>query len=132
MPGMDGFEVCERLKANPATVHIPAVMVTALTDATDRVRGLEAGADDFLSKPVNDTALMARVRSLVRLKMIVDEWQVREKPQTSLAPWTVIKPLWPSRLKMPIFWWWKTTRWKAAKWWRPWSATMQSRCRPAG
>ena len=62
MPGMDGFETCQRLKNNPATAHIPVVMVTALTDATDRVRGLEAGADDFLSKPVNDVALMARVR----------------------------------------------------------------------
>lgn len=78
MPGMDGFEVCERLKANPKTAHIPVVMVTALTDATDRVRGLEAGADDFLSKPLNDTALMARVRSLVRLKMTIDEWRIRE------------------------------------------------------
>jgi two-component system cell cycle response regulator len=78
MPGMDGFEVCQRIKANPATAHIPVIMVTALTDATDRVRGLEAGADDFLSKPVNDVALMARVRSLVRLKMTVDEWRIRE------------------------------------------------------
>jgi len=78
MPGMDGFETCQRLKSNPATAHIPVVMVTALTDATDRVRGLEAGADDFLSKPVNDIALMARVRSLVRLKMTVDEWRIRE------------------------------------------------------
>lgn len=79
MPGMDGFETCKRLKTNPATSHIPVVMVTALTDATDRVRGLEVGADDFLSKPVNDVALMARVRSLVRLKMTVDEWRIREK-----------------------------------------------------
>jgi two-component system, cell cycle response regulator len=78
MPGMDGFETCQRLKNNPATAHIPVVMVTALTDATDRVRGLESGADDFLSKPVNDIALMARVRSLVRLKMTVDEWRIRE------------------------------------------------------
>ncbi len=78
MPGMDGFEVCRRIKTNPAYAHIPVVMVTALTDNTDKVRGLEAGADDFLSKPVNDTALMARVRSLVRLKMTVDEWRVRE------------------------------------------------------
>lgn len=78
MPGMDGFETCQRLKSNPATAHIPVVMVTALTDATDRVRGLESGADDFLSKPVNDVALMARVRSLVRLKMTVDEWRIRE------------------------------------------------------
>ncbi len=78
MPGMDGFEVCHHLKNNPITAHIPVVMVTALTDATERVLGLEAGADDFLSKPVNDVALMARVRSLVRLKMTVDEWRVRE------------------------------------------------------
>ncbi len=78
MPGMDGFETCQRLKSNPATAHIPVVMVTALTAATDRVRGLEAGADDFLSKPVNDIALMARVKSLVRLKMTVDEWRIRE------------------------------------------------------
>jgi two-component system cell cycle response regulator len=78
MPEMDGFEACQRLKSSPITGHIPVVMVTALTDATDRVRGLEAGADDFLSKPVNDVALMSRVRSLVRLKMTVDEWRVRE------------------------------------------------------
>lgn len=85
MPGMDGFEVCKRIKSNNATAHIPVVMVTALTDATDKVRGLEAGADDFLSKPVNDVALMARVRSLVRLKMTVDEWRARENTATSLG-----------------------------------------------
>ena len=85
MPGMDGFEVCEHLKNDPATAHIPVVMVTALTDATDRVSGLEAGADDFLSKPVNDVALMARVRSLVRLKMTVDEWRIRENTATQLG-----------------------------------------------
>jgi Response regulator containing a CheY-like receiver domain and a GGDEF domain len=78
MPGMDGFEVCSKIKADPKLAHIPVVMVTALTDAEDKVRGLEAGADDFLSKPINDTALMARVRSLVRLKMALDEWRVRE------------------------------------------------------
>ena len=66
MPGMDGFEVCSIIKRNPETAHIPVVMVTALTDAQDKVRGLEAGADDFLSKPINDTALMARVRSVSR------------------------------------------------------------------
>lgn len=85
MPGMDGFEVCRRIKQNPMIAHIPVVMVTALTDTVDRVRGLEAGADDFLSKPVNDTALMARVRSLVRLKMTVDEWRVRENTATQLG-----------------------------------------------
>jgi two-component system cell cycle response regulator len=85
MPGMDGFEVCRRIKDNPATAHIPVVMVTALTDSEDRVRGLEAGADDFLSKPVNDLALMARVRSLVRLKMTVDEWRARENTASQLG-----------------------------------------------
>lgn len=77
MPGMDGFEVCERLKANPRTTHIPVVMVTALSDTKDRVRGLECGADDFLSKPLNDVALFARVRSLTRLKVMMDELRVR-------------------------------------------------------
>ena len=78
MPGMDGFEVCERIRSDPTIMHIPVVMVTALSDVSDRVRGLEAGADDFLTKPVNDVALFARVRSLVRLKMMMDEWRLRE------------------------------------------------------
>lgn len=85
MPGMDGFEVCRRIKSNPDMAHIPVVMVTALTDPQERVRGLEAGADDFLSKPVSDLALMARVRSLVRLKMTVDEWRVRETTATQFG-----------------------------------------------
>lgn len=77
MPGMDGFEVCRRLKANPATHHIPVIMVTALDQPADRVKGLESGADDFLTKPVNDLALITRVRSLVRLKMVQDELRMR-------------------------------------------------------
>ncbi|MEJ6784674.1 PleD family two-component system response regulator [Aminobacter sp. Piv2-1] len=77
MPGMDGFEVCRRLKAEPATAHIPVVMVTALDQAADRVRGLDAGADDFLTKPVNDLQLVTRVRSLVRLKVLTDELRLR-------------------------------------------------------
>lgn len=77
MPGMDGFEVCERLKANPKTAHIPVVMVTALDQPSDRVRGLKAGADDFLTKPVNDLQLIARVKSLVRLKAVSDELRMR-------------------------------------------------------
>ena len=77
MPDMDGFEVCRRLKASPSTHHLPVIMVTALDQASDRVRGLEAGADDFLTKPVSDIALVARVRSLVRLKMMTDELRMR-------------------------------------------------------
>src|ERR1700755_829730 len=77
MPDMDGFEVCRRLKSNPATHHIPVVMVTALDQPSDRVRGLEAGADDFLTKPVTDVALISRVRSLARLKMVTDELRMR-------------------------------------------------------
>lgn len=85
MPGMDGFEVCEKIRSDPATMHIPVVMVTALSDTADRVRGLEAGADDFLTKPVNDVALFARVRSLVRLKMMMDEWRLRESTSGQLG-----------------------------------------------
>ncbi|MBL4618571.1 MAG: PleD family two-component system response regulator [Marinicaulis sp.] len=77
MPGMDGFEACRRIKENPETMHIPIVMVTALDQQTDRVVGLEAGADDFLTKPVEDLALFARVRSLSRLKMMTDELRAR-------------------------------------------------------
>lgn len=77
MPGIDGFEVCERLKSNPRTAHIPVVMVTALDQPSDRVRGLKAGADDFLTKPVNDLQLMSRVKSLVRLKNVSDELRLR-------------------------------------------------------
>jgi two-component system cell cycle response regulator len=77
MPGMDGFEVCRRLKDDPETAHLPIVMVTALDQPEDRVRGLEAGADDFLTKPVNDLALITRVKSLVRLKMLTDELRLR-------------------------------------------------------
>jgi two-component system, cell cycle response regulator len=77
MPDMDGFEVCRQLKSNPGTHHIPVVMVTALDQPSDRVRGLEAGADDFLTKPVSDIALIARVRSLSRLKLMTDELRMR-------------------------------------------------------
>jgi two-component system cell cycle response regulator len=77
MPGMNGFEVCRRLKSGATTAHIPVVMVTALDQPSDRLKGLDAGADDFLTKPLDDTALFARVRSLVRLKSVTDELRNR-------------------------------------------------------
>src|SRR5205814_680028 len=85
MPDMDGFEVCRRLKASPSTHHLPVIMVTALDQISDRVKGLEAGADDFLTKPVSDLALVARVRSLVRLKMMTDELRMRNVPILAVA-----------------------------------------------
>jgi len=85
MPEMDGVEVCRIVKGDPKLSHIPIVMVTALSEPSDRVRGLEAGADDFLTKPVNDVALFARVRSLVRLKMMMDEFRLREQTSSEFG-----------------------------------------------
>jgi two-component system cell cycle response regulator len=78
MPGMDGFAACRRLKEDPETRHIPVVLLTALDGRADRVTGLEAGADDFLTKPIDDVMLFARVRSLTRLKSVLDELRQRE------------------------------------------------------
>ena len=78
MPGMDGFQVCRRLKDDPVTRHIPVVLVTALDGRADRIAGLEAGADEFLTKPIDDFMLFARVRSLTRLKVVLDELRDRE------------------------------------------------------
>ena len=77
MPGMDGFETCRHIKSNHATHHIPVVMVTALDQPSDKVLGLESGADDFLTKPVDDIALVTRVKNLARLKMLNDEMIMR-------------------------------------------------------
>jgi len=85
MPEMDGFEACRQLKANANTAHIPVVMVTALDQPSDRVEGLRAGADDFLTKPVNDLALFARVRSLARLKLTLDELRMRQKTVSDMG-----------------------------------------------
>ena len=79
MPGLDGFEVCRRLKSDALTRHIPVVMVTALDGREDRITGLEAGADDFLTKPLDDLMLFARVRSLTRLKATTEELRKREE-----------------------------------------------------
>jgi two-component system cell cycle response regulator len=91
MPGMSGFEVCERLKANPRTAHIPVVMVTALDQPSDRVRGLKAGADDFLTKPVNDLQLISRVKSLVRLKTLSDELRIRSETARTIGMEDMLK-----------------------------------------
>ena len=88
MPGMNGFEVCRRIKSDPHTDHIPVVMVTALDQQSDRIAGLEAGADDFLTKPVQAMALFARVKSLVRLKVMMDELRNRENTGLSLG-WNI-------------------------------------------
>jgi two-component system, cell cycle response regulator len=85
MPGMDGFETCRRLKQDQTTALIPVVMVTALDQPSDRVRGLEAGADDFLTKPIDEIALIARVRSLARLKTALDELRLRTATIVSLG-----------------------------------------------
>ena len=77
MPGMDGFEVCRRIKASTPTMHVPVVMVTALDQTGDKVQSLEAGADDFITKPVDDIALITRVTNLARLKTLCDETMLR-------------------------------------------------------
>ncbi len=93
MPGMDGFEVCRRLKHDPRTAHVPVVMITALDQASDRVAGLEAGADDFLTKPVNEIALITRVKSLVRLKVLTDELMLRSATSSEIGAEPPIDPL---------------------------------------
>jgi two-component system cell cycle response regulator len=85
MPDMDGFAVCAALKAATETSHIPVIMVTALDTPEERIRGLEAGADDFLSKPFNDLALFARVRNLMRIKMMFDELRLRDMTSRELG-----------------------------------------------
>lgn len=79
MPEMDGFEVCKRLKEDPETAHIPVIMVTALSEITDRVKGLQSGANDFLTKPIDEIHLFARVKSLIRMKLMLDELRMRDK-----------------------------------------------------
>jgi two-component system cell cycle response regulator len=85
MPGIDGFETCRRLKESPATMHIPVVMLTALEGQEERIRGLDAGADDFLSKPYPDMALHSRVSSLIRMKLMIDELRLRHETSRMLG-----------------------------------------------
>ena len=88
MPEMDGFEACQKLKADPKTSHIPVVMVTALSEPSDRIRGLECGADDFITKPIKEIQLMARVKSLVRIKMLIDELRLRGQTSAEIGDLT--------------------------------------------
>lgn len=85
MPGIDGFEVCRRLKADPSTRLVPVVIITGLAEADARIRGIDTGADDFLTKPFNVPELLARVRSLVRLKRYTDELESAESVILSLG-----------------------------------------------
>ena len=85
MPHLNGFQVCEKIKANPDTYLIPVILVTALSDKQDRIEGIKAGADDFLSRPVDRTELLARVSSLLKLKMRTDELERAESVLFSLA-----------------------------------------------
>src|SRR5260370_22932472 len=86
MPGMDGYEVCRRIRANPEYGILPVVMVTALDPTRERIKGLEAGADDFLTKPVNVGELVARVRSLLRIKDLYGTVQAQAAELSDLNP----------------------------------------------
>jgi putative two-component system response regulator len=85
MPGLTGFQACEKIKNNPDTYLIPVILITALCDRQDRIEGIKVGADDFLSRPVDRTELLARVRSLLRLKQRTDELERAESVLFSLA-----------------------------------------------
>src|SRR3984893_8769999 len=85
MPGMDGFEVCRHIKATPETRLTPVVLITGLTATEDRIMGINSGADDFLSKPIDLNELLARTRSLLRLKQYTDELENAEAVLFSLA-----------------------------------------------
>ena len=85
MPHLNGFEVCEKIKNNPDTYLIPVIMITALSDKQDRIEGIRVGADDFLSRPLDRTELLARVRSLLKLKQRTDELERAESVLFSLA-----------------------------------------------
>src|SRR5216684_6561811 len=85
MPGKSGYELCRELKENPATRLVPVVLITGLSEREDRVRGIEAGADDFLSKPIFPEELFARVKSLLKIKEFIDELEHAESVVVALA-----------------------------------------------
>lgn len=85
MPQMDGFQVCEKLKSSEDTRLIPIVMITALSDLSDKVKGIDVGADDFITKPFNEIILLARIRALLKTKYLNEELENAEMVITSLA-----------------------------------------------
>lgn len=85
MPGIDGFETCARLKQDPRSEHIPIILVTALDQPSDCIKGLQAGADDFLTKPINDFQLITRVKNLLRLKVLTDELRMRSETARAIG-----------------------------------------------
>src|SRR5712671_8056896 len=85
MPDLSGFTVCEKIKANPDTYLIPVILITALSDKQDRIEGIKAGADDFLTRPIDRGELLARVRSLLKLKAHTDELERAELVLFALA-----------------------------------------------
>src|ERR1039457_4453380 len=85
MPHLTGFAVCQKIKSNPETYLIPVVLITALSDKQDRIEGIKAGADDFLTRPVDRAELLARVQSLLKLKFRTDELERAESVLFTLA-----------------------------------------------
>lgn len=84
MPGLSGYDVCKQLRANPETALLPVVLCTSLDPQRERIKGIEAGADDFITKPINRPELLARVKSLLRIKVLQDEVKAQA---TELAQW---------------------------------------------
>ena len=101
MPGLDGYEVTERLKADPETMDIPIILITALDETEDKIKGLECGADEFLNKPVNTAELLARVKSLLRLKLYKDQLKSRKQSQQILTETKDIGELSEKRVNLP-------------------------------
>ncbi len=130
MPGMDGFEVCRRIKQNAGTAHTPVIMVTALDQPSDKIQGLRAGADDFLAKPIDETALITRVKNLARLKALNDEVCRRaiSNVEAGLVPPAARQRILPRMVHAYLSW--RTTSAPFSAWWRPWRNRTPSMSRP--
>ena len=85
MPGSDGYAVCESMRSDPGLLHVPVIMLSVKNDPNDIVRGLQAGADDYIAKPLEDVVVLARIRSLVRSKLMMDEFRRREQTSSQLG-----------------------------------------------